>query len=815
MWSYSNTASTSAFASSSSQISPVSQGVSPLQQTTVRPGRLDNLARAIESEFWAGQSTTDTFQARSRDRATSSTHHTLSYPPPPPACSSPEYGLDPIEGSFVLQGLRPKQGTHAFSSRFQNLLERKLQAELAAKEQQIAADSQIGVNLEQSSSNPFAIIGSSLQQAALYPSCHDLSACDTNSNFLHPYPLGLLKERSVTQPFVVHDNMPGHLRDENETFRQLHSATSHYSDLSSCEAYASPSVVPPNILPPAVQTAYVPAPYRSQHYQRLLAAKLANSGQTMDPETTTTNDAAASFMQNWGDHSLDPNYPTPQEMSFLPSSQSPLYQLFTSGNPQDGWQDGASFPESTVRPVGGPMGTQTSTSVSTSQFETSAQNTRHNWPAIHLQRSEVGGPANVTAPPYMHLVEPVHKFVPWMNPYAQAAEDGDAAGTTSAAVQSSRAPAAHQFVSGQETQQRSEVTYGEHGQPDVTASASSAAQPVKSEANDLQASMSLEEENAQSPDRAANTTVTDDGAEDGDEPKKAVLACHFCRGRKLKCDGTRPTCAHCDKRGLECSYDEKIRRRGPGKRKREQMAILAAAEGQMDEDGTPLLHKLLAPKLKAKRGRKPKNRTGEDGADLAGVGEGGDLLTASSAGQRPHAAGSSASSATTMDVPYTRPPNPYLPSYFIPSDHHLQQQQQQQQHQHQHLSSSSADYGMHGHSQPLGREAHDRQQRSHPLSLLHHPSQRHSPSGLEHGQGISNGQNHPQLDPKLSHIPPPLPPSATPISASGSSSYVHSQTYTQHSYHPASAWPEDMDMSGSSSKRQRTEYHHQDMHGGW
>ncbi|KAI0761344.1 hypothetical protein BD413DRAFT_590428 [Trametes elegans] len=36
-------------------------------------------------------------------------------------------------------------------------------------------------------------------------------------------------------------------------------------------------------------------------------------------------------------------------------------------------------------------------------------------------------------------------------------------------------------------------------------------------------------------------------------PRRTPMACHFCRGRKLKCDG-RQTCANCQRRGLACTY---------------------------------------------------------------------------------------------------------------------------------------------------------------------------------------------------------------------------------------------------------------------
>ncbi|KAI0789900.1 hypothetical protein C8Q75DRAFT_806558 [Abortiporus biennis] len=36
-------------------------------------------------------------------------------------------------------------------------------------------------------------------------------------------------------------------------------------------------------------------------------------------------------------------------------------------------------------------------------------------------------------------------------------------------------------------------------------------------------------------------------------PRRTPMACTFCRGRKLKCDG-RPTCANCNKRNIPCNY---------------------------------------------------------------------------------------------------------------------------------------------------------------------------------------------------------------------------------------------------------------------
>ncbi|KAG2130351.1 hypothetical protein DEU56DRAFT_467348 [Suillus clintonianus] len=37
-------------------------------------------------------------------------------------------------------------------------------------------------------------------------------------------------------------------------------------------------------------------------------------------------------------------------------------------------------------------------------------------------------------------------------------------------------------------------------------------------------------------------------------PRRTAMACQFCRGRKLKCDGSRPSCGNCNRRGYPCVY---------------------------------------------------------------------------------------------------------------------------------------------------------------------------------------------------------------------------------------------------------------------
>ncbi|KAJ7212072.1 GTP binding protein [Mycena pura] len=44
--------------------------------------------------------------------------------------------------------------------------------------------------------------------------------------------------------------------------------------------------------------------------------------------------------------------------------------------------------------------------------------------------------------------------------------------------------------------------------------------------------------------------------------KKITVACNFCRSRKLKCDGGRPSCSQCLKRSNACDYMPQNKRRG-------------------------------------------------------------------------------------------------------------------------------------------------------------------------------------------------------------------------------------------------------------
>jgi hypothetical protein len=79
-------------------------------------------------------------------------------------------------------------------------------------------------------------------------------------------------------------------------------------------------------------------------------------------------------------------------------------------------------------------------------------------------------------------------------------------------------------------------------------------------------SVSFNEDTIQSPD-AHNQYQLKNPSSEGDNsvPKPRRIACIVCRKRKLKCDGTKPTCSTCTRLGHICTYYEAQREPG-GKR---------------------------------------------------------------------------------------------------------------------------------------------------------------------------------------------------------------------------------------------------------
>lgn len=67
--------------------------------------------------------------------------------------------------------------------------------------------------------------------------------------------------------------------------------------------------------------------------------------------------------------------------------------------------------------------------------------------------------------------------------------------------------------------------------------------------------------------------------ENGQQSKAKRMACVLCRKRKLKCDGTKPSCGTCTRLSHDCSYDEVRRKSGP---KRGYVKALEARLAQVE-----------------------------------------------------------------------------------------------------------------------------------------------------------------------------------------------------------------------------------------
>ncbi|KAF9648185.1 hypothetical protein BDM02DRAFT_3129260 [Thelephora ganbajun] len=91
-------------------------------------------------------------------------------------------------------------------------------------------------------------------------------------------------------------------------------------------------------------------------------------------------------------------------------------------------------------------------------------------------------------------------------------------------------------------------------------------QEAVSERKEAQRSPAVKEPGTPTEEGASTSTSTGATTSTRRKPStKVTVACDFCRGRKLRCDGERP-CSNCSGRGTECTYQPGgPRRRGPGK----------------------------------------------------------------------------------------------------------------------------------------------------------------------------------------------------------------------------------------------------------
>lgn len=63
--------------------------------------------------------------------------------------------------------------------------------------------------------------------------------------------------------------------------------------------------------------------------------------------------------------------------------------------------------------------------------------------------------------------------------------------------------------------------------------------------------------------KSPSTAETGEAQKDEAAAKAKRIACVLCRRRKLRCDGTRPTCGTCKRLAHDCAYDEQRKKSGP------------------------------------------------------------------------------------------------------------------------------------------------------------------------------------------------------------------------------------------------------------
>ncbi|KAJ6559154.1 GTP binding protein [Mycena vulgaris] len=79
--------------------------------------------------------------------------------------------------------------------------------------------------------------------------------------------------------------------------------------------------------------------------------------------------------------------------------------------------------------------------------------------------------------------------------------------------------------------------------------------------------------------------------------KKITVACNFCRSRKLKCDGGRPSCSQCMKRSNTCDYMPQNKRRGTVRLSRGE-----ESESESGDDRSAEFHEpSLSPEVSSRR----------------------------------------------------------------------------------------------------------------------------------------------------------------------------------------------------------------------
>ncbi|KAI9800088.1 MAG: hypothetical protein M1825_004270 [Sarcosagium campestre] len=109
-------------------------------------------------------------------------------------------------------------------------------------------------------------------------------------------------------------------------------------------------------------------------------------------------------------------------------------------------------------------------------------------------------------------------------------------------------------------------------------SSHNSASPGEDYFNDLNQELpSGNRQRSRSPSGDGAIPASIDGLDSLPRPKR--IACVICRKRKLKCDGSKPSCSTCSRLGHDCAYDEVRRKSGP---KRGYVKALEARLAQVE-----------------------------------------------------------------------------------------------------------------------------------------------------------------------------------------------------------------------------------------
>lgn len=354
----------------------------------------------------------------------------------------------------------------------------------------------------------------------------------------------------VYNPTPVHN--AGTIEDRDLTPRPATSDGVVLSRLSPLSSEGHKLPVSASATLPEVSS-YRPQPQQSAHYQRMLAAKLS-SRDTRPDHRASTSDAG-----------MVPPAITASDLNYIPSTYSPMYQMFSQGGGAlDSQYQARHAPDQQPQSW---MGTPRATT----SFVPSPPNGNSNYIApggsswLNQPLTSRTGPSTSTtswdrAPLPSSYPQTDNGYNASQGPVDSWSRDQHRPDD----LPHSQGPPYSEWM---DTWTHNIKGPQDENKPPQHYSKSQRGRAPKSDPASHYGSPPTSSKNGHS------NRHEGDGAQDKGEPlKKAALACHFCRGRKLKCDAIRPACSHCVKRNLCCSYDAEIRRRGPGKRKKESMA---------------------------------------------------------------------------------------------------------------------------------------------------------------------------------------------------------------------------------------------------